>query len=399
MNNTTFDVIVLGLGGMGSSAAYHLAARGKRVLGLEQYAAVHDRGSSHGQSRIIRQAYCEDPAYVPLVLRAYELWEQLAADTGRKMMEQTGGLMIGPPGSAVVEGTIRSARQHNLPYQALDANELRERFPVLNPRPNEMAVYEVKAGFLRPEVAVSAHLEQASRCGAELHFEEPVESWRADASGEGVELVTARASYRASRLVIAPVAWAPRILAELSIPLVVRRHSMCWFDPGVAMKDFLPDRFPVYIWDVDGQQVFYGFPATDGARGGVKVAMHSGGDLCTPETLRDATADGEVAEVRSCLARFIPALNRPLLKSVPCMYTLTPDEHFVVSTHPEFPQVAIAAGFSGHGFKFTSVIGEVLADLACNGTTQHPIALFDPGRLVRTIKTEEHSRPVTQMTT
>ncbi|MDQ2710763.1 MAG: N-methyl-L-tryptophan oxidase [Acidobacteriota bacterium] len=383
MSSDTFDVIVLGLGAMGSAAAYHLALRGKRVLGLEQYTAAHDRGSSHGESRIIRQAYHENPAYVPLVQRAYELWEQLEADTGQDILKLTGGLMIGSRESAVVQGTIRSAREHGLEYQTLDANELRRRFPTLRPRPDDMAVYEVKAGFLRPEVAVSAHLQQAERHAAELHFLESVERWTADASGDGVDVVTSRGRYRASRLVIAPGAWASRLLAELRIPFAIRRHSMCWFDPGAALEMFSPDRFPIYIWDVNGHEVFYGFPFTGGDGGGVKAAMHSGGDPCAPETLHAGSTDLEVAELRRCVARFIPALNGPVVRSVPCMYTLTPDEHFVLSVHPEFSQVAIAAGFSGHGFKFASVIGEVLADLSSVGSTKYEIGFLNPLRFGR----------------
>ncbi len=324
-----------------------------------------------------------------LVQRAYELWEQLQVDTGRDILKLTGGLMIGRPESAVVQGTIQSAREHGLEYQTLDANELTRRFPVLQPRPDEMAVYEVKAGFLRPEVAVAAHLQQAERHGAELHFEESVERWTADASGDGVEVVTSTGRYRASRLVIAPGAWVQKVLPELEIPFAVRRHSMCWFQPCGALKMFSPDRFPIYIWEVDGLQVFYGFPFTEGEESGVKAAMHSGGDPCTPETLLEGSGDAEIAELRSCVSRFIPALNGPLVRTVPCMYTLTPDEHFVLSLHPEFSQVAIAAGFSGHGFKFASVIGEILAELSSVGATKREIGFLNPRRFMPVISEEK----------
>lgn len=380
-----FDVIVLGLGGMGSSAAFHLASRGEHVLGIEQFTEAHDKGSSHGTSRIIRQAYYEHPDYVPLVRRAYELWERLQLDSGADLLRLTGGLMIGPPQSEIVEGTITSATQHDLPYELLDALELKRRYPVLNPRPDDVAVYEHHAGFLRPEACVHAHLQQAARHGAEMHFEEFVTSWQAQNSGNGVRIATSRDSYEADRLVIAPGAWAPGLLSELNVPFDIRRHVMCWFQPAGEAQAFLPERFPIYMWDVDGQHVFYGFPATDGAEAGVKAALHTGGDRCTPETLRNAPVDREVEELRTQLARFIPQLNGSLLQAIACMYTLTPDEHFVISVHPDYPQVSVAAGFSGHGFKFTSVVGEILADLATNGATRHSISLFSPQRfLVKT---------------
>lgn len=365
---------------MGSAAAFHLASRGQRVLGLEQFTEAHDKGSSHGASRIIRQAYHEHPAYVPLVQRAYELWEQLELDSGADLLHLTGGLMIGTPGSSVVEGTITSATQHNLPYELLDASELKRRYPVLSARPDEIAVHELRAGYLRPENCVRAHLQQAARHGAELHFEERATNWEAHPSGSGVRVTTDRGSYEADRLVIAPGAWAPALLNELGIPFDIRRHVMCWFQPTEDVQPFLPDRFPIYMWDVNGHDIFYGFPAIDGAGGGVKIAVHSGGERCTPETLRDTPADRDIEELRTYMARFIPQLNGPLLDAVACMYTLTPDEHFVVSLHPDYAQVSIAAGFSGHGFKFTSVIGEILADLATSGGTHHPIALFSPER-------------------
>jgi sarcosine oxidase len=374
-----FDVIVVGLGGMGSAAAYHLASRGKRVLGIEQYRAAHPNGSSHGDSRIIRQAYHESPEYVPLVRRAYELWERLEKDTGTNVLRLTGGLMIGPPGSSVVQGTVRSAAEHNLPIEVLDSSQLRRRFPVLNPRKDDSAVYEVRAGFLRPEAAIVSHLDLAAHLGAELHFEERLESWESEPSGR-VRVVTSHGSYEGVNLVLAPGAWAPKVLSELGIPFEVLRHAMCWFQPQCGIESFLPEYFPIYIWDVNGQQCFYGFPATSGAEEGVKVAMHSGGDRCSPATISREISERDVQEVRNQIAAFIPSLTGPLVKASACMYTMTPDEHFIVSLHPSFPNVAIAAGFSGHGFKFTTVVGEILADLIITGRTSHSIELFSPGR-------------------
>jgi sarcosine oxidase len=377
-----YDVIVIGLGGVGSAAACHLAVRGKRVLGLEQYTPAHDRGSSHGSSRIIRQAYNEDPGYVPLVLRAYELWEKLERDTATQFLTITGGLFLGAETSAVVQGSLRSAREHNLAYESLDAGEIRRRFPALHPRAEDCAVYETKAGFLRPEAAVAAHLGLAAQHGAVLHFEEPISDWTITETG-AVRVATAKATYEADHLVIAPGAWANNLLKLEPLPLHVRRHVMAWFDPVDGIAPFAPDRFPIYIWETRNDVIFYGFPATDCEHCGVKAAMHSGGEVCTPDSIERHILDRDIAEIREQLATYIPALNGRLVHAATCMYTMTPDEHFVVSQHPDYPQVIIACGFSGHGFKFTSVLGEMLADLAIEGRTKYPIDFLSATRFAK----------------
>ena len=376
----SFDVIVIGLGGMGSAAAYQLATRGQQVLGLEQHKPVHNYGSSHGRSRIIRQAYFEDPAYVPLLLRAYELWEQIETETGQELLTITGGLMIGSPDSAVVAGSIRSAREHGLSNEVLDANAIQRRFPPLQPAADLVAFYEQKAGLLYPKATVQAHLHRAAQLGAELHFEETVLSWDVAASGDGVRVTTEQGSYSAEHLVIAPGAWAPGLLAELHLPLKVERQVMYWFDPLTGIEPFSVGHFPIYIWECEDGAAFYGFPAHDGPGGGVKVALHTSGTPCTPATINREVGAEETDRMRSYLAERIPALNNTCIHAVTCMYTNTPDKHFVIATHPRFPQVAIAAGFSGHGYKFASVVGEILADLSLEGTTRHPINLFTPER-------------------
>lgn len=379
-----YDAIVVGLGGMGSAAAYQLARRGRRVLGLERHTPAHDLGSSHGQSRIIRQAYFEDPAYVPLLLRAYELWRQVERETGHELLTVTGGLMMGPPDSQVVAGALRSAQEWSLPHEMLTAAEIRRRFPVFQPGPDEIALYEALAGFVRPEESVAAHLDRAAQLGADLHFGEPVETWEASPSGEGVRVTTARGAYEAARLVISPGPWAPALLGELDLPLEVERQVMYWFDPVGGTAPYAVGRMPIYIWEMDDHIQFYGFPAHEGAHGGAKIAyfrVPGARVACTPETIDRAVHEPEVALMREAIAGRMPTLNGPLLFAKTCMYTNTPDEHFVIATLPGRPQVAIAAGFSGHGFKFASVVGEIMADLATDGVTRHPIALFDPARL------------------
>jgi sarcosine oxidase len=376
-----YDVIVAGLGGMGSSAAYHLAGRGKHVLGLERHTPAHDRGSSHGQSRIIRLAYSEDPAYVPLVLRAYELWERLERETGEDLMTLTGGLMIGPPGTTFFEGSKASAEKYDLPYEVLDAAELKRRYPVFEPTPDTVALFEGKAGFLRPEASVKAHLDRASSLGADLRFGEEILSWEPTQSGVLVE--TASGAYEAERLVVSAGAWAPKLLADLGLPLEVTRQLLFWFNPKGGIEPFLPDRFPIFIWEPEDGNSFYAIPAHEGPTGGVKVAFfRADGKPTDPETIDREVHDEEVEFIRSYLARYVPGLDGDFLYAKTCMYTNTPDEHFVISTHPQHSQVAIAAGFSGHGYKFCSVVGEILADLTTEGETPHPIDLFSPTRLV-----------------
>jgi sarcosine oxidase len=372
-----YDAIVVGLGGMGSATAYQLAGRGKRVLGLEKYFPAHDRGSSHGRSRIIRQAYFEDPAYVPLLLRAYELWERLERETGQELMTLTGGLMIGRREDELVSGSVKSAEEHDLPYELLDADEIRRRFPPFSPNSETLALYEEKAGFVRPEETVKAHLDRAASLGADLRFEEPVLSWGVS-SGVGVE--TRAGFYEAERLVISPGAWAPQLLADLELPLEVERQVMYWFEPRDGLEPFRPDRFPIFIWEPDDGNMFYGFPAQDDR--GVKTAFfRAGGVPTTPETIDREVHHEEIDFIRGYLAEYVPDLAGRCLDARACMYTNTPDEHFVISLHPTDPQVAVACGFSGHGYKFCSVVGEILADLATEGTTRHPIDLFSPARL------------------
>jgi sarcosine oxidase len=373
----TYDVIVLGLGGMGSAAAAHLAARGQRVLGLERFGPAHAQGSSHGGSRIIRQSYFEDPAYVPLLRRAYELWGRLEVESGADLMTLTGGLYFGPPDSPTVTGSLASARQWDLPHELLDAADIRRRFPTIDPYDGEVGLYEEAAGFVRPEATVAAHLAMAAGHGADLHFEEPVHGWTATSAG--VRVTTAAGTYDADRLVLCPGAWAPELLADLGLPLTVERQVMYWFQPEGGVGAFEPDRHPVFIHG-GGELQLYGFPAIDGPDGGAKSAFFRRGVVTTPETIDRSVHEDEIEYMASRLREVVPAQPGRFLTAAACMYTTTPDEHFVIAPHPGFDRVVVACGFSGHGFKFVPVVGEILADLVVDGTTKHPIGLFDPRR-------------------
>jgi sarcosine oxidase len=375
-----YDVIVVGLGGMGSAAAYHLAARGKRVLGLEKFTPAHDKGSSHGGSRIIRQSYFEDPAYIPLLLRSYELWHKLATDADREVFRLTGGLFIGPPDCLTVAGSLRASREWSLPHEVLDAGEIRSRFPNFTPHPDDVAVYEAKAGFARPEMTVQAHIDLAFRAGATLSFGEEVLEWNDTA--DGVRVTTGQGTYTAEQLVICPGAWAPQLLAEFGIPITIERQVLYWLDPVGGIEPFADQ--PIFIDENAAGMQIYGFPAIDGPAGGVKVAFFRKGDVCTPETIDRVVHPQEIQEMRERVAELVPALDGPCVHSATCMYSNTPDQHFVIARHPDSANVTVACGFSGHGFKFVPVVGEILADLATDGSTNHPISLFDPRRLVTT---------------
>lgn len=372
-----FDVIVLGLGGMGSAALARLARRGLRVLGLEQFSPAHLLGSSHGQSRIIRQAYYEDPAYVPLILRAYELWAELEQQSGRALFLRTGGLMVGYAESELIAGSTRSARQYGLAHEVLGAAEIRRRFPVMRPREDEVGLYEPNAGILFPEECILAHLQAATGAGAEARFGVRVEAWQATPGG-GVRVRTGAGELEAGRLVIAAGAWFSAVAPELRLPLQVERNVLHWYDARANAELFAPGRFPVYLVERRGLPTFYGFPDLPGQ--GIKVAVHHSGEATTPAGINRTVDPAEAEAMRTLMAEFLPDAAGAWRRSVACMYTNTPDCHFVIGLHPDHPQVVLAGGFSGHGFKFCSVVGEVLADLAVDGGTRHPIGLFAPVR-------------------
>ena len=366
-------VIVLGLGGMGSAAAAHLAARGAEVVAVEQFEPGHDRGSSHGESRIIRQAYFEDPAYVPLVLRAYELWEDLERDDPG-ILRLTGGLFLGRPETDAVAGSLASAREHGLPHEALDAEAIRRRFPAFAPEDDEVGVYEERSGYVRPERAVLAHWRRARVAGAELENARAL-SW--SATDGGVRVETSDGTVEGDRLVVTPGAWAPTVLADLELPLTVSRQTVTWFRPTDPAAYALGTQ-PVFVWERPGLSP-YGFPCLDDD-GGVKIGLHHRGPQTDPDHLDRVVTEQEVAEVADLVRPLMPSWPGTFLRAITCLYTTTPDHDFVLGLHPEHANVAIACGFSGHGFKFVPVVGEILADLALDGSTKHPIGLFDPTR-------------------
>ncbi|MEK8033508.1 N-methyl-L-tryptophan oxidase [Ideonella sp. DXS29W] len=365
------DVAIAGLGAMGSAAAYQLAKRGLEVIGFDRHTPPHPWGSSHGDSRIIREAYFEHPVYVPMVQRAYELWHELEALSGHTLLHSTGGLMIGRPDSVLVQGARHSAETHGLPHQVLSASELSERFPLLQPEPDMVAVWEPRAGVLSPEVAVSAMASQARRQGARLHLGEAVERWRAHA--DGIHIETAAGSYRARQLIISAGAWAASLLQAQAVPLQVERQVLHWFEPSASPEAFTPARCPVHLWQFDGHRFFYSIPNM-GA--GVKLAFHHGGALSPVDQVRRDIDAAEIDDIQAAIRRFVPTADGRYLNSAVCLYTNTPDEHFWIDRCPGQPAVWLASPCSGHGFKFAPVIGEVLADLVQGRPPAFDLGLF-----------------------
>jgi sarcosine oxidase len=280
MPASSYDAIIIGLGAMGSAAAFHLARAGYRVLGLDRYQPPHTWGSSHGQTRIIREAYFEHPAYVPLVQRAYELWSELEKESKRHLFTQTGGLMIGPSNGFVVSGAKRSAEEHHLQHEILAGAQVERRFPGLRPGPEKSAVWEPRAGILFPERCVEAHLDLAMKCGADLRFDESVQHWAVE--GDSIRVLTMKGSYAAGHLLCSAGAWTREILAGLHLPLQIERQVQYWFEPARNPEFFLPDRCPIHIWEYESGRFFYGFPNLGE---GVKVAAHHEGLKADPDQL------------------------------------------------------------------------------------------------------------------
>ena len=364
---------------MGSAAAFHLAKRGVSVLGLEQYAIGHDRGSLHGLSRIIRLAYHEHPDYVPLLRRAYTLWRELEASQNVALFETTGSVEVGTPDSSLVAGTLAACAEHDLAFELLGPGDLAERFPAYHPREDWVGIFQPDAGFLRPEASVAAHAASARAAGAELREGVTVLSWSTDA--EGVRVETSDGAVEADRLVLAPGAWASRLFGLPGELFQAARQVVAWFQPTMP-ELFEPARFPVFIVQEDGIN-HYGFPPVDGAGFKIGRMHHPGQPVSDPADLDRVAADTEVAVLRSFVERVFPQAAGPVLDAQACLFTNTPDSRFVIDLHPDAPNVTVISACSGHGFKFAPVIGEIAADLALDGRTDHPIGFLSLDRLLQ----------------
>lgn len=372
---TNYDVIVVGLGAMGSATAYHLARRGFKVLGLDANVRRHKNGSSHGTSRIIREAYLEGSDYVPIVQRAYELWRDLEAETGQELLKITGCLTIGEPESVFVSGALASCKRFNLPHEYLNAAETHRRFPGYTLPENLQAVFEPNGGILFPEQCVLAHLDLAAKHGAEIHHEESVLRWSAPNDNE-VVVETAQGRYNAGRLVITTGPWAGEMLDGLGIPLQVWRIVNCHFEPDEQTR-FLPENFPVYLLEVPEGE-YYGFPLLPGE--GIKLGRHDVGEPTTPQMINRTVYPAEIQMLKNVVDKYMAGGAAFFKWSLTCMYTITPDRNFVLDRHPTRPNVVYGCGFSGHGFKFAAAIGEILSQMAVDGQTTQSIEFLAASR-------------------
>jgi sarcosine oxidase len=365
---------------MGCATLCHLARRGRRVLGLEQFTPRHKLGSSHGDSRIIREMYFEHPLYVPLVQRAYELWRELEEYGGSELMTITGGLMIGPRDGLVVTGTLKSAATHGLAYEVLDAREVRARFPAFNPGDDLVAVLDPRAGYLDPEACTAAHLDLAVAAGADVRCEEAVIEWAADSGG--VRVKTSADTYTADKLAITAGAWTRNLLSELELPLEVERQAVFWLAPNDGAASYDRQRFPIYAYEYKAGHICYGFPRLE--RGVKASVMHGGETSDSPEKVRRTIDDHDVNALRAALKPVLPDLSAaPVRESETCLFTNTPNHDFIIDFHPDHPQVLISSPCSGHGFKFASAIGELQADLLTHGRASFDLAPFSLSRFAR----------------
>ncbi len=372
-----YNAIVLGLGAMGSATLCQLALRGWRVLGLEQFSQGHQLGSSHGDSRIIRETYFEHPLYVPLVRRAHELWRELEERSGAALMTINGGLMIGPPDGVVVSGTLRSAAAHSLPHEVLSPEDTHDRFPAFRLAEDLVAVLDPRAGYLDADRCNKAHIDVAKEAGADARFNEPVREWTPD--GGGVRVVTSAATYLADKLVIAGGAWNTELMAGLPLPLTVERQTVFWLEPGAQPELYDMTQFPIYAHEYKPGSICYGFPRLP--RGMKASVMHDGELYAHPDQVRRNMGENEGEALRKTLRPVLPTLAKAAIRETGvCIFTNTPDHDFIVDFHPDYPQVLLSSACSGHGFKFASALGEVHADLLTTGRARFDLSPFRIGR-------------------
>jgi sarcosine oxidase len=365
------DVAVIGLGAMGSATLYELVRRGVRALGMDRFAPPHTQGSTHGRTRIIREAYFEHPLYVPLVRRAYELWDELERESGRTLFHRTGGLMIGPADGAIVGGARRSAVEHGVAHELLTAEEVRRRWPGYDPPEDHAALYELRAGLLLPEACVESYLHLARRKGATIRTGERVLSWRA--SGGGITITTDATTHNAGRVVFTAGPWLSELVPDMTLPLTVERQMFHWFEPASRAELHSAMRCPLALWEFERDRMVAAFPDLGD---GVKAGVHHEGEISDPDHVRRTTTPDEDADIGALLRRLMPEAAGRLREARVCLYTNTPDRHFLIDAHPTHPNVLLVSPCSGHGFKFASAIGEVAADIVERGESAFDLAPF-----------------------
>ncbi|MFM8312921.1 MAG: N-methyl-L-tryptophan oxidase [Deltaproteobacteria bacterium] len=377
MKKTAFDCIILGLGAMGSSTAYQLALRGKKVLGLEQFHCAHDRGSSHGETRLIRKAYFEHPDYVPLLERSYQLWKSLESRSQKKLLHETGLVIFGDEKkSEVLQGVRFSSRKYGIPLEEWTSEEIKQKFPQAELESHWVGLFEPTGGYLEVEKCVRTFCEEASKLGAELRFEEPVKSWRK--TDYGFEVVTSRGTFVSQKLVMTLGSWTGNLIKESRPFLKVHRAPLFWFESeGLFKKE---KGVPCFAFDLP-EGFFYGFTESSGA---VKIALHRAlGEVMDPSKESRDVKPEEAKPVIDFVSRYLRGLKHQPNRSALCYYTLSPDTHFILDEIPNCPGGFWAGGFSGHGFKFSSLVGEVLADWVIQQKTENPVQFLEMKRLAK----------------
>jgi sarcosine oxidase len=384
-----YDVAVVGLGAAGSAATYELARRGLRVVAFDRWSPPHAHGSTHGRTRIIREAYYEHPLYVPFVRRAYELWARLEEESGERLFRQSGGLMIGPASGSLVAGARRSAEEHDIPHELLDPAQVRARFPTFAPPAGTVALLEPRAGLLFPEACVAAFLARARQLGAALELDTPVTAWSTVEGG--VRLTTGRATFSAARAIFTVGPWLPELIPALAPALQIERQLFHWFDPaGGDRAAYAPERSPIALWEYAPERFFATFPDVGD---GVKCGVHHEGETTTADAVRRTIGDEETRAARDLLAALMPGAAGALRDRATCLYTNTPDHHFLIDALPGAERVLIASPCSGHGFKFASAVGELLAQLAAEEAPTFDVAPFGLARQALGERLTSSNRP------
>lgn len=389
--NTKFQTIVLGLGAMGSATAYQLAKKGNKVLGIDQFAPPHIYGSTHGDTRITRLAIGEGDHYTPLAIRSHELWREIEKETGADLLTTNGGLIISSGAKTAInhvanffENTVEAAEKYKIQHALLTADQIRKQFPPFKVQDNETGYFEYEAGFLRPEACIKAQLELATKYGAEIHTDEKVLEF--NATGKTVVVKTTKGEYEADKLVITAGPWFPQLIGEeYAKYFKVIRQVLFWFDVEESIDAFTPDKFPIFIWELQGnKQGMYGFPAIDGAKGGFKIASEQYETTTTPETVdRNVSQEEITAMYDNFIEPYLHGVTNKCIRAISCLYTVTPDSEFVIDFHPTSEQIIIASPCSGHGFKHSAAIGEALSELAIDGKSHFDLSTFKLSRFLK----------------
>ena len=380
MSGATYDAIVVGLGALGSSALFHVASRSRRVLGIDAFDPPHTLGSTHGRSRIIREAYYEHPSYVPLLRLAYARWSELEQRSGERLFLRTGGLMLGPPDSALVAGSLESARQESIRVDVLSRKEIVSRFPALSPAAEMIGVLEENAGVLFPEACVRTYLREAQQLGAEIRPNARVTA--IESSGDSIRVHVGSEVFDSRRVLIAAGPWTPGALEMLRVhvPLEIERQTMHWFAPHAGNAHVTPDRLPVALIEYERDRMFYVMPDIGD---GVKAAIHHEGAIVSPEFVDRSVGTSDTAPVTQLVDQYVPGASGAIRESAVCLYTDTPDRHFVLDALPSHPGIVVGSACSGHGFKFASALGEIAAQMLLGESLSGDVSLFALNRFDR----------------